>query len=327
MRLTGGFKVLAGDENVQESLDRFVYGVPVGLSGKTLHSFMDGYLDSLLTYGNAVGEILLDDETLQVAGLYNGNVRDIRIRTGKTPVDAQFWLWDGRGNENLLPHPQRILFTALNPPPNQPYGQSVLGGLPYLSSILMRIYECVGQNFDRAGNVRYAVTYKPQDSGDRAFAKERAQQIAAEWSAGMQASHRGEVRDFVAVGDVDIQVIGADSPVLDTTVPVKQLLEQIVAKLAIPPFLLGLSWSSTERMSSQQADILTSELEFYRRLLTPVILKIAESFLRLSGSASSVTVEWDHINLQDEAELAEARLKNAQAQEIENRLEESLQTL
>jgi hypothetical protein len=34
-------------------------------------------------------------------------------------------------------------------------------------------------------------------------------------------------------------------------------------------------------------------------------------------------VEWDNINLQDETALAEARLKNAQAREIELRLEKN----
>ena len=57
-----------------------------------------------------------------------------------------------------------------------------------------------------------------------------------------------------------IKVIGADNQVLDSQVPVRQMLEQIVAKLGVPPFLLGLSWSTTERMSAQQADLLTSEL-------------------------------------------------------------------
>jgi len=33
-----------------------------------------------------------------------------------------------------------------------------------------------------------------------------------------------------------------------------------------------------------------------------------------------VDVEWDNINLQDEVELAEARLKNAQAKELELKL-------
>ena len=109
--------------------------------------------------------------------------------------------------------------------------------------------------------MRYAVTYKPSiESGDKAFAQERAMQIAKEWSDGMNATNSGEIRDFVAVGDIDIKVIGAENQVIDTNVPVRQLLEQIVAKLSIPPFLLGLNWSTTERMSKQQADILTSEL-------------------------------------------------------------------
>ena len=44
-------------------------------------------------------------------------------------------------------------------------------------------------------------------------------------------------------------------------------------------------------------------------------------FLMQCGSDSGVTVEWDNINLQDETALAEARLKNAQAEEIERTFE------
>lgn len=318
VRLAGGVRLVSSDEIIQDELDYFAENIPVGLSGRGVQAFLDGYLDSLLTYGNAVGEILPHEDGNGVMGLYLGDSRDIEVRAGKSPVEPEFFRKTEDG-EVKLPKPQFILFSALNPPPNQVYGKSVLSGLPYISSILMRVYECIGQNFDRIGNVRYAVTYKPQDSSDRAYAKERAIQIANEWSEGMQASRNGEVRDFVAVGDVDIKVIGADNQVLSTEIPVRQLLEQIIAKLSIPPFLLGFSWSSTERMSAQQADILTSELEFYRRLLTPVARRIGEAFLRLSGSDGDIKVQWDNINLQDEAELAEARLKNAQAEEIELR--------
>ena len=120
----------------------------------------------------------------------------------------------------------------------------------------MRIYQCIGQNYDRMGNVRYAVTYRPSaDPAEQAYAGDRARQIAKEWSKGMRAGAHGEVRDFICAGDVEIKVIGADNPLLDTEVPVRQLLEQLVAKLSIPPFLLGLNWSTTERMSAQQADL------------------------------------------------------------------------
>jgi hypothetical protein len=150
--------------------------------------------------------------------------------------------------------------------------------------------------------------------------KERAMQIAREWSDGMNSAKYGQVKDFIAVGDVDIKVIGAENQLIDTEIPVRQLLEQIVAKLSIPPFLLGLNWSSTERMSSQQADILTSELEYYRRLLTPVLCDIGNAYLKSRGFGGYCSVEWDNINLQDESVLAETRLNNARAAEIEARL-------
>ena len=192
-------------------------------------------------------------------------------------------------------------------------------GLPFVSNILMKIYNTIGINWERVGNVRFAVTYKPQnDVMDRAYAKDRAQQVAREWSEAMQSGK--QIRDFVAVGDVSIKAIGADNQILDSEVPVRQMLEQIVAKTGIPPFMLGLSWSSTERMSSQQADVLTSELEAYRRILTPVIEKISRFWLISNGIQDKAEVVWDDITLQDEVELSKAALYRAQTKRIEQEL-------
>ena len=106
---------------------------------------------------------------------------------------------------------------------------------------------------------------------------------------------------------MSIQAIGADNQILDSEVPVRQMLEQIVAKLGVPPFLLGLSWSSTERMSSQQADMLTSELDAYRRVLTPVIRKICRTWLTLAGYGPECAIQWEEITMQDEVDHANAR--------------------
>ncbi len=325
VRLSGGFHLECKSSRMQKQLDEFVRSVPVGLTGRSLQSFTDSYLDSLLTFGNAVGEILIDSRTGVLSGLQTAPPGSVRIRPGKHPLEREFWVQPDPSQEPApVLHPERIFFTALNPPPGGIYGVSVLHGLPALSRILLRIYECIGQNYDRIGNVRYAVTYKPgSDPSESAYAGERAKHIAREWSEGMRAGARGEIRDFVCAGDVDIRVIGSDNALLDTEIPVRQLLEQLIAKLSIPPFLLGLNWSSTERMSSQQADILTTELESYRRLLEPVLRQIGTAFLRLSGSQEDVTVVWDNINLQDETELAQARLWNAQAEQIEQQMEAS----
>lgn len=322
IRLTGGYRVICSDSRWQEELDRFVEEVPVGIGGRSLYAFTDAFLDSLLTYGSAAGELIVDSDTGNVLGLAPICSEKFLCKAGSNPCDRVYFRREG---EKWAPveDSRFVTYSALNPSERCPNGQSVLRGLPCISAVLMRIYECIGQNFDRVGNVRYAVTYKPSDSGEMAFAKERAQQIAKEWSDGMNAMRCGEVRDFVAVGDVDIKVIGADNQIIDTEIPVRQLLEQIVSKLSVPPFLLGLTWSSTERMSSQQADILTSELEYYRRQLTPVIRQICEVWLELLGGTGTVSVEWDNINLQDESVLAEARLHNAQAAVLERKFEDN----
>ena len=129
----------------------------------------------------------------------------------------------------------------------------------------------------------------------------------------MRDAQSGAVRDFVAVGDVDIRVIGADSPILESEVPVRQILEQLVAKTGIPPFMLGLSWSSTERMSAQQADMMTTEITALRRSLEPVVERVCEVWLRIHGYDHRVRVEWDDINLQDLVEEARAELYREQA--------------
>lgn len=315
IRLVGGFRVVCSDERFQDDLENFLHNVPVGLTGRSVGCFADNFLDSMLTYGSAVAEIVHDNAEKRIAGIWIGDVSEIRVENGGSPFVRNYMVKAPDGTRHRIAHPERILYASLTG------GRSLLRGLPALSSILLRIYQCIGQNYDRVGNVRYAVTYKPPSgSGDMMYSRERAQQIAREWADGMNCAKYGQVKDFIAVGDVDIKVIGAENQLIDTNIPVRQLLEQLIAKLSIPPFLLGLNWSSTERMSSQQADILTSELEYYRRLLTPVICEVASAYLCSVGADCSCRIEWDNINLQDETALAEARLKNAQAMEIENRL-------
>ena len=73
-------------------------------------------------------------------------------------------------------------------------------------------------------------------------------------------------------------------------------------------------------MSEQQADALTTELEHYRRVLTPVIEKICKTHLRAYGYTNDIEVIWDDITLRDTLEEANARHLNAQADEIYSRL-------
>ena len=312
VRLTGGFRFETGNDALDVKMNDYFDAVNVGGNQWGLCAFIGTYLDQLLTYGNAVGEMVIAGR--DIVALYNGEPDAVEVKRAKNGIDIQFY-----NNGYPLPRPEEILYSVLNPEPGKLTGTSLLRGLPFVSRILLQIYNTVGENWAHAGNLRYAVTYRPgNDSTDRAYAAERAKTMAKSWQEAMDS---GSVKDFVAVGDVDVKVIGADNQVLDSEIPVRQMLEQIVAKTGLPPFMFGLSWSTTERMSTQQADILTTELENYRRILTPVIKKIGRTYLNLQGSAADFEVVWSDITLQDETEKAKAELYYAQAEKIRKETE------
>lgn len=313
IRMTGGVSARCENPEAEARLREFLRTVPVGRGQFGMNAFLECYLDSLLTCGQAVGEIVPAGGNREIAALLCGRVEDIEIKEGNNPLEFSVCGTDETGKMTELPYQNLILFTPLNPEAENPYGVSLLRSLPFLTDILMKIYNTIGVNWERCGNVRFAVTCP---GGDNVNAAERSQILADEWSRAMRESRSGSVRDFVAVGDVNIRVIGEDAPILDSEIPVRQILEQVVAKTGIPPFMLGLSWSSTERMSAQQADLLTTEITAIRRSLTPVVERICRLWLRMHGYTCRFSVIWDDINLQDQVEEARAALYREQARKL-----------
>ena len=315
VRLCGGVLIRCADTRAQQGLSHFLSTVDTGRGQQGIQSFLDQYLDCMITCGQGVGEIVLDPQGKSIAALLCADPALVEIREGDSPLDFRLCVREDGGEPKELPWQQLLLFTPFQPEAEHPYGVSMLRSMPFLTGVLLKIYQALGQNWERVGNLRFAVVCKP-DENSPLSAQERGEQVASQWSQAMQSSRQGAVRDFVAVGDVDIKVIGADNQILDSEVPVRQILEQLVAKTGIPPFLLGLSWSSTERMSAQQADLMTSEITAIRRSMEPILRRICRLWLRLGGYDDQVTIDWEDINLQDIVEEARAQLLHAQANEI-----------
>ena len=319
VRLCGGVTVRAKDRRAQAGLERIWETVDVGWGQRGVEAFLDRYLDDLFTCGHGLGEMVLTRDGRDIAALLCADPEQVEVKLGDSPMDFRLCRRT-LGEPEELPWQELLLFTPFQPTGDQPCGVSLLRSMPFLAGVLLKIYQATGQNWERAGNLRFAVVCTPEE-GEGAFAQERCRQVAREWSAAMQAGKAGSVRDFVAVGDVDIKVIGADSPILDSQVPVRQILEQLVARTGIPPFMLGLSWSSTERMSTQQADLLTSEITAIRRGVEPVLRRFAQLWLRLHGYDDGVEILWADINLQDIVEEARAGLYRAQAESLKEERE------
>ena len=308
IRLINDFEFETGNDQTDAQMNKFFEGICVGGNQTGISAFVSTYLSDLLTYGSAAGEMIADDSGFYA--LYNGELSALEVKRAQNNLDIEFY-----NSGKKLPRQDLILFSALNPEPGSILGTSLLRGLPFISDVLLTIYNTIGENWEHAGNLRYAVTYKPADGDtDAGVARDRASQICRAWQDAM--SSKDTVKDFVAVGDVSVKVIGADNNVLSSEIPVRQLMEQIVAKTGLPPYMLGFSWSTTERMSQQQADMLTTELEAYRKIITPVLMKIAAKYMEVNSLYLPVKIKWADITLQDETEHAKARLYNAQADKL-----------
>jgi len=308
IRLINDFEFETGNDQTDAQMNKFFEGICVGGNQTGISAFVSTYLSDLLTYGSAAGEMIADDSGFYA--LYNGELNVLEVKRAQNNLDIEFY-----NSGKKLPRQDLILFSALNPEPGSILGTSLLRGLPFISDVLLTIYNTIGENWEHAGNLRYAVTYKPADGDtDAGVARDRASQICRAWQDAM--SSKDTVKDFVAVGDVSVKVIGADNNVLSSEIPVRQLMEQIVAKTGLPPYMLGFSWSTTERMSQQQADMLTTELEAYRKIITPVLMKIAAKYMEVNSLYLPVKIKWADITLQDETEHAKARLYNAQADKL-----------
>ena len=317
VRLTGGLSAVCGDKKAEEELNEVLRTVPVGWNQMGIQTFLDSYLDGLLTCGRAVGEIVPSRDGREIAAVLCGDVSHVRVKEGESPLEVLLAVEKENGETEVLPRQELLLFTPYQPTAEEPYGVSLLHSMPFLSGVLLKIFHTLGANWERAGNVRFAVVYKPEGDVDARQVRERSKQLAQRWSEAMQSTRAGAVRDFVAVGDVEIKVIGAETSLPDCQAPVRLLVEQLISQTGIPPFLLGLNWAATERMSSQQADIMTSELTALRRTVTPVVEKICRMWLRMHGYDCPFRVEWEEINLQDQVEEARAELFRQQARQVE----------
>lgn len=314
------------DEVCQKETDRFLKEVKVGGSATGIKQFIGSYLEQLLVYGNAIGEIIPKRNLNGVEGLYNASCDGIVVKEGESPFEPEFYVRDdfpfGKSGERKIESNDFILFTPLNPKSGEIVGRPILEGLDFMGSILLKIFTAVGKSYERLGDLRYAVSYLPKGELTPSETKALAKELSNSWARVMEKDGSGAVSDFLAVGDIDIKKIGADGESLDVKEPIRCVLEEIIAKLGIPPFMLGISWSSTERMSKQQADILTSEIKNYRQLLSPAIEKICKINLKLQGLESDIEVIWKSISLDDEVEIARAKLIEAQADSVKGKGDE-----
>ena len=143
VRLCEGFKFNTGNEKVNDMMNSYFESINVGGNQKGIASFISNYLNQLLTFGTAIGEIVMCDDGIYA--LYNSELSSIELKRAPNGVDIDFYNYG-----NKISKPNLILYSVLNPKPAELCGTSLLSGLPFVSDILLEIYNTIGENWTQA---------------------------------------------------------------------------------------------------------------------------------------------------------------------------------
>jgi len=317
-----GHPTLEGPAVVVGELEGWLRRVPIGPGQRGLGGWVEAQLDHLLVFGMAVGRVRLGPGRRDVGALLTLDPREVRLEADGDGLGLRV-LHRRPGGGGLEAVPPAYSLLSLRAPHCGARGASLLRSLPFTAEACSIIENATAQVWQRMGAPSFHVNWQPAERfADPLGTTARGVigELQETFTGIMGARREGEVRDFFTSGAVSVGVLGDAAQVLAVQESFRVFMEQMVAATGLPPWLLGLHWSSTERLSVQQADLLVAHVEALRRELQPQIERVVDLRQRLAGRPGRVRVRWPAVNLRDAAEQARAAAWTEQARQrrIEN---------
>ena len=320
--LDGIVRVEGNNDKLVAEIEDFISHIPVNDNEKGIQAFYETQGNEKYEQGFGVGEIVMARNGRDIAGLRVADSKGIYFRRTENGLETHYRppgepIKQGGGLENVemllrngaLPHalhaagagslvemgytqldPRRLIYTVNQPESDNPYGTSLLRSLEFGGKTLLTIQNAINNVWTRYGDPVMVVVYKvanPQVLKTEGALDRRQNDIAKLIRTAMEAKGSGNSVDIVqAIGkddDFKLEVIGAEGIALEIEAPARHLLEQIVAKVQIPAFMLGLQFSTSERMAEQQAGmaIQAAKTRWVRR--QPSLNQLITTMLRQRG--------------------------------------------
>ena len=320
VRLIGDFEFdTFGDKRLLEKLNAFRRAVRVNYLGVGLDDFIYQMSDAAFHYGFGVGELIPTRSRMEVERLKVANSKyfKFKLKNGRLVLTQDFGIekTDIEFNDN-------IFYLAFDKRNGHPQGYSLLYSLPFVADIFARIEKSIENVWWRAGDPTFVTTIQGGERTTGEQIKDAVEDVKKQMIEAMRARRDGKVYDiYTGVpmgGKILIDILGKEFKFPDLKDSVRLLLEQIVAKTGLPPFMLGLSWSTTERMSKDQNDMIVADTQYRRQQLDPILDEVIDRFLVLTGDAGKKWKKvWAPVNLLDVLETGRARYFEAFAMEKE----------
>jgi hypothetical protein len=349
----GIIDVEGGNDKLVQLIQReLIAGIPVNDLQGGLQAFYAGQGNELYEQGFTVAEMVYDRRGRELIGLQVADSKGVLFH--RDPDSGQLQTWylppmanatgrrDGtdavetvlrntaqqlnvaliQGKGYTLVAPERMIYSAFNPENGQPYGVSLLRGIEFVSQILLKMHNATGQAWERFGDPVFHVNYKTKNRALKSDALDkRRQMLASDLHAALTAKRLGNSADFTtAVGaddEITVTIIGGDGKVLSIEMPARHMLEQILAKTGLPAWMLGMQFSTAERMADNQAEVVLQESKTRFEARLHGLNRVVETWMRgrgLTWKPGDWNLTQKLPNLRDELKRAQAGFLNAQTE-------------
>lgn len=317
-------KDLVGDWNPETTNPReekaildFKENVLAGYKQKGYIQFRRQFLDTLLLYGTAFGEI--------VPNILNESIESLFVLSPKTfgfklvDNDYLFAYQDGP-TMRIVPNQDLIVYQTQKQELNDLFGESMFRSLPFVGQILTRALNAFETRYWREGNPTYFFSIETDKDSPLTDTDVNTMSSLLQTSVKdvMQLKRMGQAGDVFAPmwggAKLIIKAIGVDKQSFNDEIPMKTVFEQISAGTGYPLFLLNVhSESSAYKLTTHQAENVTAQINQKRFLLEYIDKYIINMHLTMLRIQPTYKIKWNDVNLTDETEKARAELFRAQA--------------
>ena len=315
-QLVGCPKVVSENKAAAEEAMEWWENLRVNRTGTGGGLWFAGHVKDHLLYGRSHAEVIPTARYNEVLALQQLHTRTIEMRPrsgyGVDLVQVQpFFSFDGKVLDQDL-----ILTTIHDYQQDNPHGCSIICNLPRVSEILNRMLESLAATWERFGTPTFFVNYRPAKEISDPNGTKGAEVVASAMTGlqdAMLAKANNQTRDFGAAGDFDIQILGAQGEALDIAVPGRMILEEITSVFGLPSWMLGKHWSTTERLSENEAKLIGENVAEIRLHLLPSLRYLFTLRQLLVGRPFDFTLDWDAPSLIDAQGQATAEKMQADA--------------
>lgn len=322
LKLIGTFFIdTFGNKRAQTMIDDFIKSVPVNYFDIGYYDWQRQMVDSALEFGAGYGELILTKSLKDIARMKVARAKDFRfLKQNDKLVLGQM---DKYGFKPIPFDNNDLLFMlAFDKRQGHPQPYSLFESLPFVTNIFQRIMKTVDNQLWRVGDPTVIAWIEPGPNANMVETTNCLSGLKSQMATALQNRRRGQVSDIYGAapigGKLHFEFLGGEQHIMDITVPIRTVLEQIVAKTGFPPFMLGLSWSTTERLSTHQNDMIVSTVDGYREQINPILEQIIGMKFTLAGYPGlKFEIKWNAVNLMDEVEQAKAKNMNAMAKDKE----------